>query len=125
MNPTSLLLLAVSISGIFGLHGQVKEAASSAVDAQAPAAPTASDSYVIGPSYVLTITVWKEPTLSGTILVRPDGMITLPLIGSINMPRHVTTFSGGIFVTGTLKHPSRHLKIRLGRHKQLTYSPPY
>ncbi len=41
------------------------------------------DSYVIGPSDVLTVTVWKEPTLSGPILVRPDGMITLPLLGDV------------------------------------------
>ena len=42
-----------------------------------------SSSYVIGPSDVLTVTVWKEPTLSGNILVRPDGMITVPLIGDV------------------------------------------
>jgi polysaccharide export outer membrane protein len=44
---------------------------------------TASDSYVIGASDVLTITVWKEPTLSGSILVRPDGMISLALLGDV------------------------------------------
>ena len=32
---------------------------------------------------MLTITVWKEPTLSGTILVRPDGMISLALLGDV------------------------------------------
>ena len=54
-------------------------------NAQAPTAmggPTV-DSYVIGPSDVLAITVWKEPTLSGTILVRPDGMISLALLGDV------------------------------------------
>jgi polysaccharide export outer membrane protein len=58
------------------------------VTAPAPAAPKtaagpASRSYVIGPSDVLTVTVWKEPTLSGNILVRPDGMITVSLIGDV------------------------------------------
>ena len=38
---------------------------------------------MIGPSDVLTITVWKEATLSGTILVRPDGMISLALLGDV------------------------------------------
>jgi polysaccharide export outer membrane protein len=51
--------------------------------APGPAAGTASSSYVIGPSDELTVTVWKEPTLSGSILVRPDGMITLPLLGDV------------------------------------------
>jgi polysaccharide biosynthesis/export protein len=29
------------------------------------------------------VTVWNQPTLSGTILVRPDGMITVALIGDV------------------------------------------
>lgn len=44
---------------------------------------TSADTYVIGPSDVITVTVWKEPTLSGSILVRPDGMISLPLLGDV------------------------------------------
>jgi polysaccharide biosynthesis/export protein len=43
----------------------------------------ASGSYVIGASDVLTVTVWKEPTLTGSILVRPDGMISMPLLGDV------------------------------------------
>lgn len=42
-----------------------------------------SSSYVIGPEDVLQVTVWKEPTLSGTFPVRPDGMISLVLIGDV------------------------------------------
>ncbi len=47
------------------------------------AAGAVSDSYVIGPSDVLAVTVWKEPTLSSSLLVRPDGMISLPLLGDV------------------------------------------
>jgi len=39
--------------------------------------------YVIGPSDLLTINVWKEPELSRTVAVRPDGKISLPLIDDI------------------------------------------
>jgi polysaccharide export outer membrane protein len=42
-----------------------------------------TDSYVIGASDVLVVTVWKQPTLSGTLLVRPDGMISMPLLGDV------------------------------------------
>jgi polysaccharide biosynthesis/export protein len=42
-----------------------------------------ADSYVIGASDTLTVTVWKEPTLTGSLLVRPDGMISMPLLGDI------------------------------------------
>jgi len=55
--------------------------------ATAPAASlatgAAADTYVIGPSDVLAVTVWKEPTLSSSLLVRPDGMISLPLLGDV------------------------------------------
>jgi len=39
--------------------------------------------YVVGVGDVLDINVWKEGELSKTVPVRPDGMITLPLIGEI------------------------------------------
>jgi polysaccharide export outer membrane protein len=39
--------------------------------------------YVIGPDDSLQVTVWQEPSLSGTFPVRPDGMISLVLIGDI------------------------------------------
>lgn len=39
--------------------------------------------YVIGPDDSLSITVWKEPTLSGSVPVRPDGMISMALVGDL------------------------------------------
>lgn len=39
--------------------------------------------YTIGAEDVLEVSVWKSPDLSTTIMVRPDGMISLPLIGDI------------------------------------------
>jgi polysaccharide export outer membrane protein len=39
--------------------------------------------FVIGPSDVLHINVWKNPDLSGDTVVRPDGTITLPLVGDV------------------------------------------
>jgi polysaccharide export outer membrane protein len=59
-----------------------------AQNAAAPAAqnttrPAMTESYVIDSSDVLTVTVFKEPTLSGGLLVRPDGMISMPLLGDI------------------------------------------
>lgn len=41
--------------------------------------------YVIGEEDVLTITIWKEHDLSGTMVVRPDGKITVPLVGEVNV----------------------------------------
>jgi polysaccharide biosynthesis/export protein len=84
VNPTNILFLTLAMSGIFGHHGKKKPAdPAAATPAPAAVAVTTADSYVIGPSDVLAITVWKEPTLSGSILVRPDGMISLALLGDI------------------------------------------
>ena len=53
-------------------------------DVVVAAAPsTAVDSYVIGASDVLNVTVWKEPTLTSSLLVRPDGKISMPLLGDV------------------------------------------
>jgi polysaccharide export outer membrane protein len=39
--------------------------------------------YIIGATDTITLTVLKEPTLSSNLLVRPDGMITIPLLGDV------------------------------------------
>lgn len=39
--------------------------------------------YVIGIADALTINVWKNGELSTSAIVRPDGMITMPLIGDL------------------------------------------
>ncbi len=41
------------------------------------------ESYIIGPSDVLEVNVWKEPDLTRQVVVRMDGKITLPLIDDI------------------------------------------
>lgn len=40
--------------------------------------------YLIGPEDVLEITVWRNTDLSKLVTVRPDGKISLPLIGDIS-----------------------------------------
>jgi len=47
-----------------------------------PAAELPSD-YVIGAGDVLGIVFWREAELSGDVAVRPDGKVTLPVIGEI------------------------------------------
>jgi polysaccharide export outer membrane protein len=51
--------------------------------AATPVPVVEASSYIIGPEDVLQITVWKEPTLSGTFPVRPDGMISMVLLGDV------------------------------------------
>lgn len=53
-----------------------------AATAQAPEASSGSD-YVIGADDTLHISVWKEPDLSETLPVRPDGKISMPLLNDV------------------------------------------
>lgn len=52
-----------------------------------PPAPQAVDSpnlrYKIGPLDTLNIVVWRNPELSGPVTVRPDGFVSMPLIGEL------------------------------------------
>jgi polysaccharide export outer membrane protein len=59
--------------------GKEKPAASS------PSLPmsVAGPSYVIGADDVLLVSVWKEPDLTMTLPVRPDGNISLPLLNDV------------------------------------------
>lgn len=47
------------------------------------AAPVNPNTYVIGPEDILGVRVWREPELSSGVQVRPDGKITMPLIGEL------------------------------------------
>ena len=42
-----------------------------------------ADRYIIGPEDVLSIFVWREESLTRTVPVRSDGMISLPLVDDI------------------------------------------
>jgi polysaccharide export outer membrane protein len=46
--------------------------------------------YRIGPEDVLQVFVWKNETLSRTVSVRPDGKISLPLLGDVEAAGQTT-----------------------------------
>jgi polysaccharide export outer membrane protein len=56
----------------------------------APLAAVANETpdYVIGDGDVLQVSVWGEPQLSGQVIVRPDGKITLPAVGDLVASGH-------------------------------------
>jgi polysaccharide export outer membrane protein len=85
MKSGTLFTVAFFVSALF-CHAQGSKPQNQAAarpDALPVAIAISADSYVIGPSDVLSVTVWKEPNLSGTLLVRPDGMISMSLLGDI------------------------------------------
>lgn len=51
--------------------------------AQEKSSLTVTPDYIIGPEDVLEISVWRNADLSKIVEVRPDGRISLPLIGDV------------------------------------------
>jgi polysaccharide export outer membrane protein len=45
---------------------------------------TGANEFLLGPEDVLEIVVWRNQDLSRTVVVRPDGMISMPLIGDVH-----------------------------------------
>jgi polysaccharide export outer membrane protein len=56
----------------------------------ATTASTAPVDYLIGPEDVLGVVFWREAEMSGDVAVRPDGIITLPLIGEMKASGQTT-----------------------------------
>jgi polysaccharide export outer membrane protein len=88
------LLLAVALALTVPVCAQAQNGSkeNKEKDAKAPAKspseekpkPATEDpGYIIGAEDVLNISVWKEPQLSNTVPVRPDGKITVPLINDV------------------------------------------
>jgi len=81
-------MLSLQLPGQTAKAGTNSEAAalSAGIKVQTPASE-----YLIGPDDVLAINVWKEPEISRTLPVRPDGDISLPLVGDLKASGHTPT----------------------------------
>jgi polysaccharide biosynthesis/export protein len=53
-----------------------------------PQGPALNDEYRLGPGDKLRIEVYKDAQLSQSVQVRPDGKITLPLVGDLEATGH-------------------------------------
>jgi polysaccharide export outer membrane protein len=80
--------LLSTIAGVLVLI--VCQGAALAADATAPATPIAPPAatkvdatYIIGPGDTLQIFVWRQPELSVSVPVRPDGKVSTPLVEDI------------------------------------------
>lgn len=85
------LLAAEGVAPVVSKAGPASAPLSGTPAPSSPAAhPTGEKSslivtkdYVIGPEDLLEITVWRNQDLSKTVAVRPDGRISMPLIGDV------------------------------------------
>lgn len=90
----AVIVLCISLILIpYGPVNQVVQAAETAPATAAPVPPAApqlpkdkpaenkvSDDYMIGPGDTLQVFIWRNPELTTTVPVRPDGKISTPLV---------------------------------------------
>ncbi len=75
-----LMLLVLVGAGLEAQDNADQSAAKSGMVASATEVPA---DYVIGADDTLHVSVWKEPDLTATLPVRPDGKISLPLLNDV------------------------------------------
>ena len=65
------------------MQAQGPTATPSAAAAASKAVVTPPPDYVIGPDDQLSVVFWRDKDLSGDVIVRPDGKISLPLLNDV------------------------------------------
>lgn len=78
---SQMLFLSVFQVIIYGIFLSACGSTSSVT--ASPGASVEKDEYILGAEDVIEISVWKEPDFSKVVTVRPDGKISLPLVGDI------------------------------------------
>ena len=79
MNKFGVLCVGLSLCGMSWFGTATAEAMESNIQTNM----MVTSEYIIGPQDVLEISVWRNPDLSRQVSVRPDGRISLPLIGDV------------------------------------------
>jgi polysaccharide export outer membrane protein len=76
---------AMLVLGVGAVGAEQKTAAAAPPKAGPGAAPASisPEQYRIGPEDLLAVSVWKNEAMSRVVPVRPDGMISLPLLDDI------------------------------------------
>jgi len=70
-----LLLMCSAFAGVQALVG--------VLPAGSEPPPAAEAAYLLGPEDIVKISVWKDEHLTQEVVVRPDGMISFPLVGDV------------------------------------------
>ncbi len=77
------LVLAAAPAAASGQQTPMTPPATALPVAAPPAGVPLPANYVIGPEDVLSVLYWREKDMSADVVVRPDGMITLPLLNEV------------------------------------------
>jgi polysaccharide biosynthesis/export protein len=80
---TLWLAWLLMVGTVWGQQAAQKEESKPGADAPAATANATPDDYIIGAQDTLHVSVWKEPDLTATLPVRPDGKISMPLLNDV------------------------------------------
>jgi polysaccharide biosynthesis/export protein len=75
--PRPMLWLAVTLV-VFASIGCQKASPTKPIESR-----TVATEFLLGPEDVLEVVVWRTQDLSRTVVIRPDGMISMPIIGDV------------------------------------------
>jgi polysaccharide export outer membrane protein len=102
-----LFLCALGPSLVLAASKKDKKDVAPTVPGAAPKVPGAPlvdpKSFVIGPEDILWVRVWNSPQVSGQVTVRPDGKITLQLLGEIQAAGQTPEALTQVIYDGVLK----------------------
>jgi polysaccharide export outer membrane protein len=92
MKTIILLSALLNLTACVAKHSNVANAPVDSVQL----APPAAEHFAFGPGDVIDIKVWRQPDMDMQIVIAPDGAITYPLVGRIEVsgmtyPELVTT----------------------------------
>jgi polysaccharide export outer membrane protein len=90
VRPSAVVVLSVAMS--LSLRAQEAQqaaptpppaTAAAVTNGTPPASVVLPAGYVIGPDDILSIVFWRDKEMSGEVVVRPDGKISLPLLNDV------------------------------------------
>ena len=93
--------------------------------AHASGAPSVdAKTYIIGAEDVLLLRVWNEAQLTGTYIVRPDGKISMSLIGDVQAATLTPEKLGQTVTTALsnfINHPDVSVSVRTGQQQEILH----
>jgi polysaccharide biosynthesis/export protein len=85
MRPRSVLRRALLLCGLAGSLASLASCVAARPRFDFDAERRMTGTYAVGPGDVLQVRAWKNDALSQRVTVRPDGFVTLPLIGDVQV----------------------------------------
>lgn len=106
-----------------------RDSAAALITAASSTAQAWENGFLIGPGDVLDISVWKDEALARSCVVRPDGVISFPLIGEVraggmtvsqlktDMEQRLATYVPDVVLTVEVKQINSMLIYIIGKVK--------